>query len=157
MLKRFAAFVLVSALCSATSFAAQAEKAAAPASGCNGISIQQMFASLPKEKQDVAQQLFATYAESIHKRLRAEQDARKSLDVVLLDPAATPEAVEQKTRSLIERQSDIIKERVAFRMKLAAETGIRLPFRASGAGGSTHGTGCGDDGDCPADRNNTAK
>lgn len=149
---RFAATLICTALLTLPAAVGHAKPAAQNATACTGKSLQQMVAELPGDRQAAAQKLFNQYSVTIHKLVEQEKDARKALDAVLTDTAATPEAVEQKTRELIESQGSIIRERVAFRMHLAAETGIRLPFQMSGAGVGLHGSGCGDDGDCPGSR-----
>lgn len=152
---RLAATLLCMTIFAATAQTGFAQTKPQSSNGCGGKSVQELFAALPREKQETAQKLFTDYSAAIQALVGKEQEARAALDAVLTDTAATAQAVEQKTRELIERQEHIVRERVAFRMRLAAETGIRLPFQMSGAGVSFHGSGCGGEGDGPGNRQDT--
>lgn len=153
MKRKLATLLGITLLAATTAVAAPQPPVASPAT----TDWEQAIEDLSPAKQAQARKLLSAHAERVHALIKAERMARLTLESVLASPKAKPRAIDEATQALIERQAEILKERVAFRIKLAAETGLRFPLHGPGLGTGSHGNGAADLGDRSQNRPDNGK
>lgn len=155
IMKRFSILVLTACILqSAVLFTSGAmAKSMQP---CTDASIHQRLRELPVDTQKKAEQIFAQYVDKLALLLTQERIAKQELDAALQNDTIPAQELELKTQQLIERQSAITRERVAFRVNLAKETGLKLFYTVNDTSRlASHENGCVNNGDCFARRANT--
>ncbi len=109
---------------------------------------QTQYQGLTPEKQAVVDNLRKKHWEKVL-GLRQDAQARKAmLDALLLDPKADKTKVNETVKALNQAQGKMLEAQVAHRMKMAEQTGVRMPmdrgFRGHGHGpGAMRGCGSG--------------
>jgi len=107
---------------------------------------QAVYGDLTPEKQAVVDNLRKEHQQKVFGLRQDMQAKRTMLNALLLDPKADKAKINATTKELNQAKAKMLEERVAHKLKMAKETGVRTPMGRgfhAGRGGAKHGRGPG--------------
>ncbi|MDY7002161.1 MAG: periplasmic heavy metal sensor [Thermodesulfobacteriota bacterium] len=100
---------------------------------------QAVYKDLTPEKRAVVDNLRKEHQKKVFGLRQDVQAKQAMLDALLLDPKTDEAKINKTTKELNQAQAKMLEERVAHKLKMAKETGVRMPMGHGFNAGRGHG------------------